>query len=152
MKLFERKEGPSVESAVAQFPVNCVRICLNQENPEPQGCICAVSLEQDIPFCGRRELIVGIDEAFDRIGQPQPHQVIRSFRPVDKNYKSYNGRPERYHSSEEIHARSGSIRTLDLIMISRRHAEWQGMIKDTDGNVLHRFVSSLDFLEWLSKV
>lgn len=135
-----------------QFPVNCIRVCLDEKGKDLKGVICAVALEDDLTFSNKREFIVKIDEAFDLIGQPQPHQVIRSFRKQDKLYKSYNGTPERFHTSDEIRQRSGGTFTFDLVMLSRHNAEWQGLVKETDGKLAFRFKSSLEFLSWIDEL
>lgn len=134
------------------FPVNSVRICVNETAGELKGVLCGVAMQENIEFCGTRELIVKIDKYFDDIGQPQPHQVIRSFRKTERDYKPYNAKPERFHASEEISKQLGDKTTVDVVIFSRHHAEWQGVIKDLDDKVVCKFKSTLEFLSWFEKM
>ncbi|MCF0143293.1 MAG: hypothetical protein HUJ75_07945 [Parasporobacterium sp.] len=131
-----------------EFPANSIRICFD-DIKAVEGSISGVCMETSVDFRGKRDLIVKIDQAFDAIGQPQPHQVIRSFQKQEKNYKSYIGDPARYHTSDDIRQKKGEALTVDMIMTSRHHTEWQGFIVDEKGEELAKFESSLDFFDWL---
>ena len=121
------------------FPVNSIRVCLAEGGEAPSGVLCAVTLQEEIPFHDYTDLILRINDAYDQIGQPQSYQVLRSFRRQAPGYNSYVGSPERFHSSEQIHARRGRAGTADLVMQTRTNAEWQGILKDMEGRVLGEF-------------
>lgn len=135
----------------AEFPVNAVRLCIDGGSENLRGRICATTLEQDLIFESPEELIMQVEKAYDLIGRPQPHQVMRSIRREASDYNSYVGNPKRFHSSEEIRRRTGKLYTCDLVMVSRRHAEWQGILKLTDGRVIGQFNSVLEFIKLLGK-
>lgn len=135
-----------------QFPANCIRLCFDRYDDKVcEGRICGVTLENEIPFHTITELIVKIDDAFNEIGQPQPHQVLRSFHKT-AGYQSYKSSPKHYYSSGEIAERKGQLKTVDLLMRSRQRAEWQGMLKDTDNAVIGEFSSSLECMELFEKI
>ena len=139
------------ESQQTRFPLNCVRICFDQyENGLYSGEICGVALKDEIHFTNMENMILKIDEAFNRIGQPQAAQVLRSFETAP-SYMPYTVKPTQYHSNEEIAGRQGKIRTFDLIMVSRRHAEWQGELKNTDNTIVGEFQSSLECVDHIRK-
>ena len=134
------------------FPANCIRLCFDGFNTELcEGTICGVTLKEDIPFCGMKELIVKIDNAFNEIGQPQAYQVLRSFGKQDE-YQAYKSQPEHFHDSEEIAARQGMSSTFDLIMTSRHRAEWQGILKNIEGENIGSFNSSLECMNLLGRI
>ncbi len=133
----------------AAFSANCIRLCFDSyDDNECRGKICAIALEEDIVFFNLTDLIIRIDDAYNKIGQPQPHQVLRSFRETE-GYFPYNSHPAYYHSSEEIAGRTGKLETIDLVMISRRRAEWQGILKNIKGTVIGKFESSVKCMELL---
>lgn len=131
------------------FPVNCIRLCFEVLDDEQcKGSISGVALKNAISFCGLKEFIIVVDDAFNEIGQPQPHQVLRSFKETSA-YQPYNSRPERYNSSEDIASMTGGAGTLDMIMLSRQHAEWQGIIKNIKGERVGAFNSSMECMSLL---
>lgn len=138
-------------SAVGEFPVNSLRICINQrKDGEVAGFLCSVALKEILHFSSKIEFVLKVDEAYDKIGQPQPQQVLRSFREKDRPlYNSYKGNPVRCYTSDEIRKYCGSEATYDLVMISRKHAEWQGILKNEDGKIKGNFESVLGCLEIL---
>lgn len=136
----------------ATFSANCIRLCFDSYNDDGcQGKICGITLEEDIIFYNLTDLIIRINDAYNKIGQPQPHQVLRSFRETE-DYFPYNSHPAYYHSSEEIAGRTGRLETIDLVMVSRRRAEWQGILKDIEGSVAGKFESSVKCMELLEDI
>lgn len=137
------------DNKIQEFPVNSIRLCFDSLDGEAcQGRILGIALKEEILFQGMAELIVQIDEAFNKIGQPQPYKVLRSFGRSE-GFQSYKGNPVRYYTSGEIAAKKGKEKTFDLIMTSRHRAEWQGMIKDTDGKIMGRFETILECMQLL---
>lgn len=134
-----------------EFPINSLRVCINQrEEGEVAGFLCSVALQEILYFSGKIEFVLKVNEAYDRIGQPQSQQVLRSFQEEDgPQYNSYKGNPVRYHTSDEIRKYAGSEVTYDLVMVSRKHAEWQGILKHTDGRIKGEFESVLRCLKML---
>lgn len=138
-----------MQTRLPEFPVNSIRICIDREREEICGRISAIALEKEIAFFSRKDLVIKINQIFDKIGQPQAHQILRSFRNTGTEDTGYCGAPVRYHTSEAIYNSYGKARTLDMMMVSRHNSEWQGVVKDKDGNVICNYSSTLDFIKWL---
>lgn len=139
-------------SGEGEFPVNSLRVCINRrkEDSEVEGFLCSIALKDILHFTGKIEFVLKVDEAYDRIGRPQPQEVLRSFQENSRPlYNSYNGNPVQWHTSEEIRKYSGSEVTYDLAMLSRKHAEWQGILKDAAGEIKGKFDSVLGCLKML---
>ena len=128
-----------------EFPVTSVRLCLNSL-ADFSGLICGVTLDRDIEFNGKDAFLYAISEAYNFIGQPQPMFVSKSFSKTPKTYDTYVGNPKRYFTAEEIHKRHGKEATCDLVMTGRKHAEWQGLVKDIDGSLRFRFESVFELI------
>ena len=141
----------SVKESMSEFPVTSVRVCVDEKEPMWKGFLCGVTLSDQISFEGADGFIRAVDKAYTQIGQPQPTVVSKSFSAAAKGYDSYVGNPERFHSAAEIHKMHGCVRTYDLIMRSRRHAEWQGMVKDLDGSVLFTFETMMELMAQIVK-
>ena len=135
-----------------EFPSNCIRLCFDEYTTEVcKGKVCGTTLKDEKLFQSMEEMVIVIDNAFNEIGQPQSCQVLRSFRE-QVDFYSYKGSPSRYHDSIIIQQRKGIVTTIDLVMISRHHAEWQGVLKSIDGKNLGRFDSILECLSLLEKI
>lgn len=133
------------------IPVNSIRLCIEHcTNSRLEGRIIGVALKSPVYFSGLRSFITKVDEAFDTIGKPQPHQITRSFRDTDLKPAAYSADPPRYHESKEILSQSGTQETIDLVMITRQHTEWQGLLKDTDGGIIGRFSSVLGCIQLIT--
>lgn len=131
------------------FPTNSIRLCFRTRNEDQcEGVMYGVALADAIEFTSIIDLILKVDNAFNRIGNPQPHQVLRSFAEQDA-YCSYHGSPEKYHSSEEIAAMCGESGTFDLVMVTRKKAEWQGILKDAGNGRTEHFQTTLECVQKL---
>ena len=131
------------------FPINKIRICLDSYDDEKcEGRIYGVALKESVDFRGLADLLIRVDEVFDQIGQPQSGQVLRSFC-ANKNYQSYVGMPERYNESSKIAVMHGKKKTIDLVMVSRHKAEWQGILIKDDGELIGKFDSILECTQLL---
>ncbi|SEA40629.1 hypothetical protein SAMN04515656_10987 [Eubacterium aggregans] len=133
-----------------QIPDNCIRICIDVHTVDRfAGRLVGIALEEAIPFDGIGEFIIQVDEAFNRIGKPQPSQIIRSFKAGKEVPQSYCGSPQHFHGCAEILEMAGQVKTVDLIMLTRKHAEWQGLLKGADGSTLGEFESVRECLKLL---
>lgn len=136
----------------AAYPINAIRICFDSYGTDAcQGTIKGVGIEKDIPFASVSDLTVKIDDAYNEIGQPQQQHVLRSFGEV-KPYNPYKGNPPRYHSSAEIRRQEGDHETVDLYMVSRHRAEWQGLLKNKSGVTIGKFNTIIECISLLKEV
>lgn len=131
-----------------QIPITSIRICIDRMNEDDMsGRILGVALESEIPFGDLQSFITSVDKAYDTIGQPQSGQISRSFSNQEVLSCSYVAKPKRYHPSEVIDSAAGRQKTFDLVMQTRHHAEWQGVLKDTRGQLLGSFKSVLECIQ-----
>lgn len=134
-----------------EYPVNCIRVCLDlHEEEEYGGRLCGVALEQEVTFSNMNDFVIKVDEAFNQIGQPQSGQVLRKFTK-NTDHVPYIGSPERYFESREIAQNRGKEKTIDLVMISRQCAEWQGMLMNVSGELIGRFASVLECIQLIDQ-
>ncbi|MEG0378025.1 MAG: hypothetical protein RR614_06060 [Eubacterium sp.] len=137
---------------VKTVPVNSIRLCLDHcSGGGLEGKIIGVALKDSIHFRGLRAFVTQVDKAFDTIGKPQSHQITRSFKQTEPVPTPFLANPPRYHELEEIVELLGAEKTLDLVMITRRHTEWQGILKDTEGNSVGRFNSVLECIQLITE-
>lgn len=142
------------ENRISGFPAASLRLCVDEKSlcGRISGRIVGICLKDEIHFQDLSQLSLGIDTALNAIGQPQASCIFRSFRkPVSTDPVPYIGNPKRWHSAEEIRREQGRICTVDAVFTSRQHATWQGVLKETDGRMIGRFVSDLKFLEMLEQ-
>ncbi|MGL4284375.1 hypothetical protein [Eubacterium aggregans] len=133
-----------------QIPDNCIRICIDEQTVDRfAGRLVGIALEEAIPFDGIGEFIIKVDEAFNRIGKSQSSQIIRSFKAGKDAPRSYCGTPQHFYQSSEILDMCGQVKTIDLIMMTRKHAEWQGVLKSADGDLIGEFQSVTECLTQL---
>ncbi|MDL2249602.1 hypothetical protein M2150_001093 [Lachnospiraceae bacterium PM6-15] len=127
-----------------EYPVNSLRICVDEAGEEVlTGRICGVALKEPLSFTGLLDFIAKVDDAYNDIGQPQQHRVLRSFTEENR-YTSYVGAPKKYHTAGEIDACLGAYATIEMVMTSRQGAEWQGLVKDLEKNILGKFATILE--------
>jgi len=136
----------------APFPVCSIRICIHSFDEHRQiiGLICGIAVKDFIHFQGVNDFIIKVDDAYNAIGRPQSFQVLRSFTEQE-DYHSYVGNPPTYYDSDEIRKQVGELATYDLIMISRKNAEWQGILKNMEGELVFRFHTIIECIEFLSR-
>ena len=140
------------EQRAVQFRTNSVRICIDSyDNEIVCGTICGVALAEEIPFGGMSDFVVKMDEAFNKIGRPQPTRVLRSFGEAD-SYQSYKGTPDCFFTSAEIGQKRGAFRTMDVVMTSRHRAEWQGIITEVNGHIEGRFQTILECMNLIGQI
>ena len=142
-----------MEKYLGGFPVNSIRVCVDeQDKDEIRGTICGVGLEHELPFYNMTNLILVIEEALHRIGTPQAYQKVRTFHEekAGENHSGFCGNPTRYKEASEIHAREGSIKTLDIVVSSRQHTSMQGIVKNIEGKVVGEFNSDLDLIKLIA--
>lgn len=133
------------------IPPTSLRLCIDRfDEDDMSGRILGVALESEIPFSSVRSFVASVDKAYDTIGQPQSGQISRTFGKQAVKPMPYVAVPKRYHASGEIKSAAGSLKTFDLIMQTRHHAEWQGVLKDAEGNLLGTFKSVLECIQLMT--
>ena len=134
------------------IPSTSLRLCIDRfDEDDMAGRIMGVALENEIPFSSFRSFVASVDKAYDTIGQPQSGQISRSFGKQAVKHTPYVAVPRHYHEPGEIKSAAGSLKTFDLIMQTRHHAEWQGVLKDATGKTLGAFKSVLECIQLMTK-
>lgn len=137
-----------MERKPIDFPVNSIRICIDgQENDEIHGKICGVALNGDVVFQNIADLLVKIDDALNFVGTPQSYQKCRSFEGKNKSAEALHGTAKRYRDAAEIREQAGTRKTVDIIIFTRQHTSWQGIVKDTEGKIIGEFKSDLELVK-----
>lgn len=128
------------------FPLNGVRICINEKKPAILGQAFSPLSETAIDFSDIGQLMISLDALFDKAGYPQSFQDKRSFGESEGGNR-YKGRPAPKTSGDVILSKSGLVATFDLIIDSRRDSSWQGTVYQSDGTPLGSFVGDMDLLK-----
>ena len=132
------------------FPANGIRICVDEyDEQELSGRIYSKLMSQPLMFRNCGELLLKADGMFDQKGYPQAFQCKRTFSGKKVN-GSYCMRPLLFLSDSEIFYQKGKCGTFDVIVRTRRHAGWQGYMRnvsDTEG--MTAFHSELELLRKL---
>lgn len=128
------------------YPLNAFRICADVINDDVEGRVFSPLKAECISFCGMGELLVKMDELFDHVGYPQAFQDKRSFDRDKERVNLYRGIPSGKMKSADIICESGKVRTLDVIVNSRKNTSWQGSVQTAEGIFLGDFDGEIALL------
>ena len=138
--------------AKGKIQVTCVRLCIDGFDHENlTGTINGVALRESVFFDGLVDFVAKLDEVYNLIGRPQPFNVIRSFNPKN-DYQTYQGNPVIFQEDKEIEKLSGKLLTLDLNMLTRQGAEWQGQLHYPCGKKLGNFKTTMECIKLIEQV
>ncbi|MBS7302820.1 MAG: hypothetical protein KIG50_01615 [Lachnospiraceae bacterium] len=131
------------------YPLNAFRICADKVIDDVAGrAFCPLTAEC-IAFSGMGELLVKMDELFDRVGYPQAFQDKRSFDNDKERSNLYRGIPEKERASLDIVSQLGEQTTFDVLVNSRKNTSWQGSIYQVDGTFVSDFDGEIELLSAL---
>ena len=135
-----------MKSETSSFPVNHIRVCI--DNPSAfSGRIYGTSLKDPVDFTSEESFLRSVCSIYDGIGQPLSYTVVRSFGGDGPKYNSYKASPRRYYTAKEIEKLTAKCNYYDLIMLSRRNSEWQGLIQDNAGQFMGNFKTAFECLK-----
>ncbi len=132
------------------YPANGFRICVDTEEQDMAGRIYSLLVSEAITYSGWNELFLKMDAVFDQVGYPQAFQEKRSFTGGTKA-ASYQGSPKRLQTQEAVTHERGQLWTVDVVVISRRDASWQGIVYDLDRQELGQFDGELGLMKILEQ-
>lgn len=133
------------------YPVNAFRICADKVDDDIAGrAFCPLTAECII-FSGMGELLVKMDELFDRVGYPQAFQNKRSFDNDKERSNLYRGIPERERTALDMVSQFGEQTTFDVMVMSRKNTSWQGSVYQVDGTFIAEFDGEIELLSTLIK-
>jgi len=128
------------------YPMNAFRICADIIGEDVEGHVFSPLKAESIPFRGMGELLVKMDELFDRVGYPQAFQDKRSFDKDKERVNLYRGIPEGELKPADIISKSGKVRTFDVMVNSRKNTSWQGSVQTQEGTSLGDFDGEIALL------
>lgn len=128
------------------YPLNSFRLCVdNVVDNTYIGRAYSPMNAQAIIFKDYTSMILQIDKIFDLNDYPKAYQQKRSFTEETINHKEIAVE----YSFEEIMKQKGQKLTLDVIVVSRQHSSWQGIIKNMSGEIIGSFESVLNLIDFL---
>ncbi len=136
-----------VEEGKRVYPANALRVCIDEYNGDLKGRMYSKMCEKVMMFENCGEMFLRADELFDECGYPQTFQEKRNF--VKKKNAGHYARPQIRLNDEEIMKQSGRCRTVDIVVLSRRRAGWQGIIIGQGEIPAREFQSEMDLLKYL---
>lgn len=128
------------------YPLNAFRICADRIGEDVEGRVFSPLQAESIAFCGMGELLVKMDELFDRVGYPQAFQDRRTFETTGERVNLYRGIPESEQKPIDIISQSGKVKTFDIIVNSRKNASWQGSVYMSDGTFVNDFNGEIEMM------
>lgn len=133
-----------------EYMLNCLRVCIDQYESAQAAKGRAYSPLQKavIEFEDLVEMIAKADKLFDEKGYPQSFQDKRAFNGR-KQCSSFVWNPQPLRESKDIIRHRGKIGTYDILIISRRHAAWQGILKDENKNIVGKFNDILQIISYI---
>lgn len=134
------------------FPANAFRICIDHIDGDISGRVYSPLIPESISFVSMSEVLVKMDELFDRFGYPQAFQDKRSFDSGRERKNLYRGRPKSAQETETILKQAGGQGTFDVIVRSRQNTSWQGTLYDTDGSALAHFDGEVELLSGMVRL
>lgn len=129
------------------YPVNAIRICIDECNGDIKGRIYSKMCETPLTFMNCSEMFLRADKLFDDCGYPQSYQEKRDFQKLKK--KGHYSRPQIYLKDEEIRSYRGRCKTVDILVKSRRRAGWQGTVLKSEGGAVTEFQSEMELFRCL---
>ncbi|MCR5641195.1 MAG: hypothetical protein K6G04_07585 [Lachnospiraceae bacterium] len=133
---------------VNRYPVNGFRLCVDDTGEKLCGWVHTPLQKEAIAFHGLEEVLLKMDEVFDRVGYPQAFQERRSFVKSEES-NLYHGIPKACIEDEQMLGFRGKVDTIDVVVTSRRNSSWQGEMYDADGAHMGSFDGDMDWMELL---
>lgn len=128
------------------YPLNAFRICADRIDEDVAGRVFSPLRLECIAFRGMGELLVKMDELFDKVGYPQAFQDKRSFDKDRERVNLYRGIPEGELKPTDIVDKCGIVKTYDVIVNSRKNTSWQGTVYNADGTFVADFNGEIALL------
>lgn len=135
-----------MEFTYKYYPPNAFRICADKIEKDVEGRVCSPLQLETIHFSGMTELLVKMDELFDKVGYPQAFQDKRSFDSDKEANNLYRGIPVSKREPADILNYTGECKTFDILVHSRKNTSWQGEIYNEKGAFLGGFDGEIALL------
>lgn len=130
------------------YPLNSFRLCIDSYDQELlTGRVYSPLCEDKIVVKDFTKMVLDVDHYFDQYDYPKSYQQKRSFS--DDKVIVENDKSKVKYPINEIICKKGEIVTFDIIVTSRQHSNWQGIVKNIEGKIINRFNSELILIEFL---
>lgn len=131
------------------YSLNSFRLCIDDCHDNIHcGRVYTPLHKKSIVFHDLTNMVLMVDKIFDQNDYPKAYQNKRSFQDIEIEKQ----KPEMKYPIEQLLQQVGTIASFDIIVLTRQHTSWQGMIKNTDGEILGHFDSDLDLIEMIIKL
>ena len=126
------------------YPLNSFRLCIDEcQNNIHCGRIYTPLYDKPIYFYDLTHMVLLMDQVFDQNDYPKAYQTKRSFSLI----KPKKHKPQYKYSINELTQQLGNVSSYDVVVVTRQHTSWQGMIKNIKGEILGHFDSDLDLIQ-----
>lgn len=131
------------------YPANAMRVCVEQiKQQRILGQVYCPQLDEPISFIDMCDLVLQMEDVFDKRGYPLAFQQKRTFRKSEPRRlktlvvapDTVNARIAAYQSIQ------GGVATFIVYVTSRQNATWQGHIDWLDAGERTFFQSALEFI------
>lgn len=128
------------------YALNSFRLCIDRiEDNLCIGRVYTPLSSTALIFKDLTNMVLLVDEVFDKSNYPCAYQNKRSFKESNILEK----KAEVKFEIEKLIKERGEAATFDIIVTSRQHTCWQGIIKNIDGKILNSFKSELNLIDFL---
>lgn len=133
------------------YPLNSFRLCLDRLSDNMiEGRFYHLLSEKETVFRDISQFLLYADRILDQGNFPQSFQEKRSFHAVPPEGRKQIS--EILMDGERIKSMHGTAATADVIVMSRRHTSWQGVVRKTNGSKLGDFSGEIELIELLEKL
>ena len=130
---------------VRSIPFNMIHVCIDDYNGyQIGGRAYNNTIESPILFSDIQDLILKMDDIFNRNGNPQSSQVKRTFQGKTPTY-GYQNKPKVLNDFEQFLKIHGKILDIDVVVKSRGKSTWQGSVLYQNEEI--QFQTLLDFIK-----
>lgn len=135
------------------YPKGTLRICLDEWiDGKLSGRIYTKFRDKPAAFQSLGEILLRGEEIFDEAGYPMKFQQKRTFNEATAQRGKKRKRGPFYLSDQELEEKRGRIKTVDIVVTTRRHSTWQGILLEQDGSAIGKFGSELELLKMITKI
>lgn len=132
------------------YSLNSFRLCVDEKkNNLFIGKVYTPLSESALSFNDLPTMVLIVDKVFDENNYPKSYQNKRSFTANKINNSNEQITAKR--SVNTIIDKFGKLNTFDIIVTSRQHTCWQGIIKTPKGKIIASFKSDLSLIDFLTK-
>lgn len=129
---------------------NLIRICIDgYHDGNAYGKVYFTTQHNYIKFYDLAQMVIAVDNVLDLQGFPQSFQKKRSFSKNAASDTKYKYKPEVVVSAEQWNKQLGLCKTYIIMIETRYHTSWQGILYDQNYYIIKAFDNILSILHEL---